>query len=380
MVMPLVVLYSLVGFQAIVKRKSQIDGLELLDTARIQQNDVLISELQTRVTKYQRSIAPVIDTQVEKWREAVNDKEFLSPKWSLEHSENEGEEGPSGKVQRQEIIISEQHVVDEGDHEGDTQQEPDLSESLPESYVVHNVDVVATLKERQKLGNYDERTVKIMFQSNVWTTLKKETYLAQCMPSDEVKMWLKDLDTELIDNVETKLLLLPTAIMRQPSSVELKFVLRVYENFVDSWRRNPNPLLDFNMSEDTQLILVVAPILRYLFGDRYLIKFGETGLVASSFRRNQTPEVTARRRMGQRTDAIVALRSHHEQEFVVCELSGPPYANDLDHFGDDKLKIQKGLKDVLDLIANRYKRGDVKHFKKIKVFGLQVFGMGRGVC
>jgi len=37
-------------------------------------------------------------------------------------------------------------------------------------------------------------------------------------------------------------------------------------------------------------------------------------------------------------------------------------------------KIQKGLKDILDLIAKRYKHGDVKHFKKIKVFGLQVFG------
>ena len=71
--------------------------------------------------------------------------------------------------------------------------------------------------------------------------------------------------------------------------------------------------------------------------------------------------------MGQRTDAIVALRSHHKQEFVVCELSGPPDAKDLDHFGDDKLKIQKGLKDVLDLIANRYKRGDVEISRRSKL-------------
>ena len=78
--------------------------------------------------------------------------------------------------------------------------------------------------------------------------------------------------------------------------------------------------------------------------------------------------------MGQWTDVIVALRSHHKQEFVVCELSGTPDAKDLDYFGNDKLKIQKGLKDILDLIAKRYKHGDVKHFKKIKVFGLQVFG------
>jgi len=199
--------------------------------------------------------------------------------------------------------------------------------NLPESYVVHGVDITATLKERQKLGKYEavyydildmsERTVKAMFQSNVWITLKKETYLTPCVPSDEVKTWLKDLNTELIDNIEAKLLSLSTAILRQPSSIQLKFVLRVYENFVDSWRQNPNPLMNSDMSEDTQLTLVIAPILRHLFRDRYLIKFGETGLEASSFRRNQAPEVTTRRRMGQRTDAIVALQSYHKQEFVV---------------------------------------------------------------
>src|SRR4051794_39313072 len=114
---------------------------------------------------------------------------------------------------------------------------------------------------------------------------------------------------------------------------------------IDLWRQNPNPLMDSDMSEDTQLTLVIAPILRHLFRDRYFVKFGELGLEASSFRRNQVPETTTRRRMGQRTDAIVALRSHHKQEFVVCELSGAPDAKDLDHFGNDKLKIQKGLKD-----------------------------------
>jgi len=120
---------------------------------------------------------------------------------------------------------------------------------------------VCIILECQKLGNYEaayydvldlsERMVKAMFQLKVWTALKKETYLTLCVPSDEVKTWLKDLDTELIDNIEAKLLSLSTAILRQPSSIQLKFVLRVYENLVDSWRQNPNPLMDSDMNENT---------------------------------------------------------------------------------------------------------------------------------
>jgi len=71
--------------------------------------------------------------------------------------------------------------VDEVDHESNTQQEPDLLETLvcfnllfryclleyhqrtfvlkPENYVIHGVDVVAILKERQKLGNYESVSV-----------------------------------------------------------------------------------------------------------------------------------------------------------------------------------------------------------------------------
>jgi hypothetical protein len=71
---------------------------------------------------------------------------------------------------------------------------------------------------------------------------------------------------------------------------------------------------------------------------------------------------------------IVALRSHCGQELMVCELSGPPYANDLEHFGDDKIKIQKGMKDMLNIIAYRAKHGDVEIFRRVKVFGMQVFG------
>jgi hypothetical protein len=59
----------------------------------------------------------------------------------------------------------------------------------------------------------------------------------------------------------------------------------------------PNPLLDTNMSEDTQLMLIIAPALNSLFHSRYVIKVGEIGLESSSFRRNQEPEPNTRRRM-----------------------------------------------------------------------------------
>jgi len=77
------------------------------------------------VNKYQQCVATIVDTETEKWcEEAVNDMKSLS---SLEHSENEEEDGSPGKVQQQEII---NEVIDEVNYEGDIQQEPNLSETL----------------------------------------------------------------------------------------------------------------------------------------------------------------------------------------------------------------------------------------------------------
>ncbi|RUP50894.1 hypothetical protein BC936DRAFT_137172 [Jimgerdemannia flammicorona] len=128
------------------------------------------------------------------------------------------------------------------------------------------------------------------------------------------------------------------------------------------------------MSEATQIIQAVSPMLKNLFQEKYQMKWGEIGLVASSIRRNQEVESSARRRPGQRTDAILSLRSHLGQELLVCEVSGAPYENDLEHFGDDKIKIQKGLKDMLNLVAKRAARGKSDIFQKLRVFGIQVFG------
>src|SRR4051812_4309919 len=115
-------------------------------------------------------------------------------------------------------------------------------------------------------------------------------------------------------------------------------------------------------------------MLKNLFEEKYQMKWGEIGLKASSIRRNQEVESNARRRPGQRTDVIFYLQSHLGQGLLVCEVSGAPYQNDLEHFGDDKIKIQKGLKDMLNLVAKRAKHGNSDIFQKLKVFGIQVFG------
>ncbi|CAG8495436.1 2647_t:CDS:2 [Paraglomus brasilianum] len=111
-------------------------------------NDQRKTWFKSSVNKYQQSVATIVDTEIGKWcEEAVNDMESLSLKHSLEHSENE-EDGLPGKVQQQEII---NEVIDEVNHECDIQQEPNLSETLPEKYVIHGVDIAM----HQKLGNYE---------------------------------------------------------------------------------------------------------------------------------------------------------------------------------------------------------------------------------
>ncbi|CAG8666918.1 6230_t:CDS:2, partial [Paraglomus brasilianum] len=113
-------------------------------------NDQCKTQFKSSVNKYQQSVATIVDTEIGKWcKEVVNDMESLSLKHSLEHSENEEEDGLPGKVQRQEII---NEVIDEVNRECYIQQEPNLSETLPEKYIIHGVDIAMILKECQKLG------------------------------------------------------------------------------------------------------------------------------------------------------------------------------------------------------------------------------------
>ncbi|KAG9305580.1 hypothetical protein G9A89_001641 [Geosiphon pyriformis] len=90
--------------------------------------------------------------------------------------------------------------------------------------------------------------------------------------------------------------------------------------------------------------------------------------------RNKEIDSNSRRKSGQKTDCIVSIWNKSEQELLICETIRPPNANDLDHFGYDKIKIQKGLKDILNLIAKRAKFGNVEIFKKLRVYGLHFFG------
>ncbi|RUO95468.1 hypothetical protein BC936DRAFT_143954 [Jimgerdemannia flammicorona] len=155
---------------------------------------------------------------------------------------------------------------------------------------------------------------------------------------------------------------------------DFRYIHRIYQHFMDLWMDNPNPLLDKDMSEVTQVIDAISPMLKNLFRGKYRIKWGEIGLEASSFRRNQDVDTNIRRRPGQRTDAILSLRNQLGQELLICEISGPPYDNDLEHFGGDKLKIQKGLRDILNLIAQRAENGDINIFMRLKIYGLQIYG------
>lgn len=257
-------------------------------------------------------------------------------------------------------------------------------------YIVDGIDVVTKLLEQKAVDNYEaafydildlseEReygSIKSRFPPTVWKKLRSAARIEMIKMNDEVKAWLVAFDDKTLKNIHQELHRLSARVLQTtpPLQNELRYIHRLYQSFADLWTQNPNQLFDKDMSEATQIVQAVSPMLKDLFQEKYQMKWGEIGLEASSIRRNQEVESSARRRPGQRTDAILSLRSHLGQELLVCEVSGAPYENDLEHFGDDKIKIQKGLKDMLNLVAKRAKHGNSDIFQKLKVFGIQVFG------
>ncbi|CAG8683711.1 20637_t:CDS:2, partial [Racocetra persica] len=98
---------------------------------------------------------------------------------------------------------------------------------------------------------------------------------------------------------------------------------------------------------------------------------GEKSLRCSAILFNNLQQDNDRRSSGNKIDAIMKLLDVN-LEFLVVEVSGSPTNPDHSHYIGDRNKIAKFLKIILNFIRINY-RGDFQQFRKIKVYGIQVF-------
>ncbi|CAG8815930.1 22767_t:CDS:2, partial [Gigaspora margarita] len=128
-----------------------------------------------------------------------------------------------------------------------------------------------------------------------------------------------------------------------------KFIWDYIYMLTESFERD-NDLSDDNLSEFGYREIFFSPLIRYLFrGTHKTIKidFGEKSLFASSEDRNREKTDGEDRNFGRKIDIIWSMKSS-DLEFAVGEISGPPNKINHAHFFNDKIKIAKMLKELLE--------------------------------
>ncbi|RUS21793.1 hypothetical protein BC938DRAFT_475352, partial [Jimgerdemannia flammicorona] len=198
-------------------------------------------------------------------------------------------------------------------------------------YMIDNIDIIAKLNEQKQANNYElvlavfydildlseekqKNSIRSKIPSEIWRRLKSMAKIDMITLSDDVRSWLATLDDKgLIENTGG----MGKVLYRLSGCILVATPSLQYDFRMDLWMDNPNPLLDKDMSEVTQVIDAISPMLKNLFRGKYRIKWGEIGLEASSFRRNQDVDTNIRRRPGQRTDAILSLRNQLGQELLI---------------------------------------------------------------
>ncbi|CAG8636488.1 7990_t:CDS:2, partial [Paraglomus occultum] len=118
------------------------------------------------------------------------------------------------------------------------------------------------------------------------------------------------------------------------SSFETKFALNFVRLMVNLMK-NVNLLLD-EMSEETYIVNVLD---------------------------------NERRSTGRKIDAIITLREEDE-EFSIIEVSGPPAKKDWSHFKDDRMKLTKMLKTLINRLAELRPNS---YITSVRLYGLQSY-------
>jgi hypothetical protein len=99
---------------------------------------------------------------------------------------------------------------------------------------------------------------------------------------------------------------------------------------------------------------------------------GESTLQCSAIQLNQSLRDDDRRCIGNKIDAIISMVDL-DLEMSTLEVSGSPSYLDHTHYVGDRNKTAKMLKIILNFIKTNYP-GDFEEFRRIKVFGIQIYG------
>src|ERR1044071_2221798 len=116
------------------------------------------------------------------------------------------------------------------------------------------------------------------------------------------------------------------------------------------------------MSEGTFIVSVLGPILDQFFIKHkadWRAKYGETCLKVSARGYNDQNEDDNCRSPGRKIDTIITLKEEDE-EFSVVEVSGPPSKQDWTHFKNDRMKIIKMLKSLMNRLAELRPNSDIR--------------------
>ncbi|CAG8719218.1 2383_t:CDS:10 [Funneliformis caledonium] len=152
-----------------------------------------------------------------------------------------------------------------------------------------------------------------------------------------------------------------------------KFIWDYLNILVESFERN-NDLAEYNLSELGYREIFLAPLMRSLFRGMHRemnIFFGEKCLFASSEDRNLEKNDEEDRSAGRKIDIIWSMKPT-DLEFSICEVSGPPNQHNHTHFFNDKLKIAKMLKVILNRIVRKYGSVGI-NLTSLKLYGLHVY-------
>ncbi|CAI2192978.1 12265_t:CDS:2, partial [Funneliformis geosporum] len=126
--------------------------------------------------------------------------------------------------------------------------------------------------------------------------------------------------------------------------------------------------------KDITLIKFVSHIFTILFEDQLFLdcRWGESTLRCSADQLNQSLRDDDRRCTGNKIDAIISMVDF-DLEMSTLEVSGSPSSLDHTHYDVDRNKTAKMLKIILNFIKINYP-GDFGEFRRIKVYGVQIYG------
>ncbi|CAG8602636.1 4335_t:CDS:2, partial [Scutellospora calospora] len=125
------------------------------------------------------------------------------------------------------------------------------------------------------------------------------------------------------------------------------------------------------ISEETYIVSVLAPILNKFFiknKKSWRVQYGGTFLKANTRDCNAQKE-DKHRSPGRKIDTIITLKEEDE-EFSIVEVSGPPSKQDWTHFKEDRMKITKMLKTLMNKFAELRPNSNIR---PVKLYAMQSY-------